>query len=115
MNMSNVCARLGELSGLDGAELQRVLPLADAARAVVESRCIVDSPDEGQTQRLELLCAAYALKLYETCHGDITRFQAGDVAFTASSVGGGALWSELCAANADLIAPEGFIFGAVQS
>lgn len=116
MNIANVFARFAELSGYEDGELNRFRPLAETACRYVGSRCLIADPDAEQTARLELLAAAYALRLSETCNADgVTSFKAGDVSLTTSSADGAdrseRLWRGLCAANPDLIAPEGFLFG----
>lgn len=117
MNIANVRSRFAVLAGIEEAELSRYETLIGDACDYVQSRCKVDDPDSGQTKRLEMLAAAYALKLYGACTEDgLSQFVAGDVRLTLSAGKDGIgekRWRELAAENADLIDFGGFIFGRV--
>lgn len=114
MNIANVTARFAAFSGVDGDELLELSPLIDSAVSYIEQHSKTENPTESQTQRLELLSAAYAYKLYDMRSGaDITSFTAGDVKITSpkGSNGGEKLWREMLRANSDLVSGDEFIFG----
>lgn len=117
MNIENVTNRFATLTGIDSEELSKWGTLIEDACEYVLSRCTVESPDSAQTRRLELLSAAYALKLYGMCgNEDLTQFVAGDVRLTLSAdrrEQADRLWDELVSRNADLIGEGGFLFGRV--
>ncbi len=117
MNIANVTARFAVLAGVEEAELSRFETIIADACDYVQSRCRVDDPDSGQIRRLEMLAAAYALKLYGTCAEDgLSQFVAGDVRLTLSAGKDGIgekHWRELAEDNADLIDTGGFLFGRV--
>lgn len=117
MNIANVCDRFSVLAGLETEETARLLPFAEDACAYVQERCVVSEPDEAQTRRLELLAAAYALRLYSLRGGQLKQFAAGDVRLTAAT--GPAenacrLWRELVSDSTDLIKSDDFLFGRVM-
>lgn len=117
MNVANVCDRFAVLADVDSEELQRRRVLIEDACDYVLSRCIKEAPCESDMRRLELLSAAYALKLYAMC-GDnqLREFVAGDVRLASSADGrqqAESLWRELVQSNSDLINAEGFLFGRV--
>lgn len=118
MNIENVCRRFAVLAGLDSEALPQWTTLAEDACAFVRGRCVVSEPDSCQTRRLEMLAAAYMLRLYSLC-GDsqLCQFVAGDVRLTSSAdtaQKAERLWRELADANADLVRSGGFIFGRVM-
>lgn len=117
MNIANVGARFALLADVDSTESERWSPLVEIACDYVLRHCAVEQPDLDQTKRLEMLAAAYALKLYcLSADEGVTQFAAGDVRVTSSagrlqkSI---RLWNELAEANTDLIQAEGFLFGRV--
>lgn len=121
MNIANVMARFAVLADLDSADAEKYQVFAENACDHVMSLCKIEEPDSAQTARLEMIAAAYLLKLYGMCDAPkLTSFAAGDVKLT-SSVGGrsdsASLWEELCAANTDLIksVESGFLFGRVMT
>ncbi len=115
MNIANVTAKFAAFSGVDGDELFRQSALIDSAVNYIERRAKTENPTSEQTDRLELLSAAYAYKLYDFCNdADITSFTAGDVSISSPGGGKGGgekLWQEMLRANADLISGDEFIFG----
>lgn len=117
MNIARVYDRFAVLAELNSAELPRWRPLVEDACGWVRAHCRVSEPDDGQEKRLELLAAAYALKLYSACGGSqLSQFVAGDVRLTSSAdlaQRAESLWRELTRSNADLIDAGGFIFGRV--
>lgn len=116
MNVANVCDRFSVLAGLEAEETEQLLPFAEDACVYVQERCKVSEPDEAQTRRLELLAAAYALRLYSLRGGQLQQFVAGDVRLTAANgwaENAGRLWRELAADSADLIKNDDFLFGRV--
>lgn len=118
MNITNVMDRFAVLADIDSAELLRWRSLAEDACRYVQAHCKVKNPDSSQTARLEMLSAAYALKLYSMC-GDnqLTQFVAGDVRLTSSAdrqQRAEQLWRELAENSADLIHTGGFLFGRVM-
>lgn len=116
MNIANVCDRFSVLAGLETEEAAHLLPLAEDACAYVQERCRVSEPDEAQMRRLELLAAAYALRLYSLRGGQLQQFTAGDVRLTAAAgwtENAGRLWRELAADSTDLIKNDDFLFGRV--
>lgn len=119
MNIANVMARFAVLADLDSVDAEKYRVLAEDACDHVMSLCKVTEPDSAQSARLEMLAAAYLLKLYGMCDAPkLTSFAAGDVKFTSSAGGhshGALLWEELCAASTDLINPTGFLFGRVMT
>ena len=119
MNIANVMSRFASLANIDSSQAQQWRALAEDACQYIASRCVVKQPDSAQTARLEMLAAAYTLKLYGMCGDDeLTGFTAGDVRLTSSAdrrERSESLWRELAANNADLIGAEGFIFGRVIS
>lgn len=118
MSIENVCRRFAVLAGLDGEELPQWTTLAEDACAFVQARCVAPAPDSEQTARLEMLAAAYMLRLYSLCGGNrLSQFVAGDVRLTSSAdtaQRAEQLWRELAAANADLVKTDGYIFGRVM-
>ena len=102
---------------MSAGEARQRQALCDTACAYVESLCRVSSPDSAQTARLEMLAAAYALRLCGMCDAQgITSFTAGDVKIDSSADRrnrGEDLWNELCAASGDLIDNTDFLFGRV--
>ena len=101
-------------SGADGDELFELSPLIDSAVSYIERHAKTESPTEEQTERLELLSAAYAYKLYELRNAaGVTSFTAGDVKLTSPKGGNGGekLWLEMLRANSDLVSGDDFIFG----
>ncbi len=118
MDISNVMNRFAVLAGIDSSELPKWRSLVEDACAYVQSRCKAENPDSEQTARLEMLGAAYALRLFSLCGDQITQFIAGDVHVTSSAdrrQRAEQLWRELAANSADLIHTDGFIFGRVIS
>lgn len=118
MNIANVFSRFSELGSTGDEAFDRFRPLVQAACDYIDAHIAVQNPDAAQTERLELLAAAYALRLSDLCNADgVTSFQAGDVSIKTSSAGGTGqgerLWNALAAASADLLAPEGFLFGRI--
>lgn len=117
MNIANVGARFALLADVDSAELERWSPLVEIACDYVLRHCAVEEPDSEQTGRLEMLAAAYALRLYcLSADEGVTQFTAGDVRVTSSAgrlQNSEQLWRELAEANTDLIHAEGFLFGRV--
>lgn len=117
MNIANVTARFAVLAGIEETELGHWQTLLEDACAYVQSRCKVENPGSDETRRLEMLAAAYALKLYGACAEDgLSQFVAGDVRLTLSAGKDGVgekHWRELAADNADLIDTGGFLFGRV--
>ncbi len=118
MNIANVCDRFAVLAGSDSETMLQWSPLAEDACAFVQARCIVSAPDSEQTRRLEMLAAAYMLRLYSLCGGSqLSQFVAGDVRLTSSAdtaQRAAQLWQELAADNTDLVKSDGFIFGRVM-
>lgn len=114
MNIANVTAKFAVFSGVNSDELFDLGPLIDSAVSYIERHAKTDNPTDGQTERLELLSAAYAYKLYDMRNGaDITSFTAGDVKITSPKGGNGGekLWLEMLRANSDLVSGDEFIFG----
>ena len=117
MNIANVTDRFAVLAELESSEVSRWSSVVEVACRYVQSLCVTDDPDSGQTARLETLAAVYAFALYEMCgNSRLTQFVAGDVRLTSSAdrqARAKKLWEELAAQNADLIGTEGFLFGRV--
>ena len=119
MNIANVTNRFAVLADIDSSGISRWATLVEDACRFVQSLCRVENPNSEQTERLEMLSAAYALRLYMMC-GDsgLTHFVAGDVKLTSSAdrrKNAMRLWQELAQQNADLIRGGGFVFGRVIS
>ena len=86
MNIANVTARFAVLAEIDSADTARFSPLIEEACRYVQSMCVIGQPDSGQTARLEMLSAVYALRLYGLLGEDqLTQFVAGDVRLTSSA------------------------------
>lgn len=117
MNIENVTNRFMTLTGIDSDEMSKWGTLIEDACEYIQSRCTVENPDSAQTRRLEMLSAAYAVRLYGMCgNDDLTQFVAGDVRLTLSAdrrEQADRLWDELVSQNADLIGTGGFLFGRV--
>ena len=117
MNIARVTDRFAVLAELNSSELVRWRPLIEDACRWVEAHCTVQTPDSEQTKRLELLSAAYALRLFSMSGGrQLSQFVAGDVRLTSSADNAGGawqLWKEMAKSNADLIRGDDFIFGRV--
>ncbi len=115
MNIANVTARFSAFSGLTGDELSAQSAILECAADYITAHSVTDAPTAEQTQRLEILCAAYAYRLYDLCNGaDITSFTAGDVKISSPGGGKGSgekLWLELKRADGDLLRGDEFIFG----
>lgn len=115
MNIANITARFAALTGVSGDELFNLSDLIDTAVSYINAHSKVENPDEEQTKRLEMLCAAYAFWLYDMCNdAGVTSFTAGDVKLTSSAGGksrGQSLWLELQRSGSDLLRGDSFIFG----
>ena len=118
MNIARVTDRFAVLAELNSSELVRWRPLIEDVCRWVEAHCTVQTPDSEQTKRLELLSAAYALRLFSMSGGrQLSQFVAGDVRLTSpadAAKKAEQLWRELAAGNTDLIQTGGFIFGRVM-
>lgn len=89
----------------------------DACR-YIERRKTDRELSQDDVQRLELLAAAYAFRLFSLRRNseDFKSFSAGDVRITSSADSGEnaeKLWNALCAENSDLLRGDGFLFGRV--
>ena len=116
MNVTNITSRFALLTGLDKAELYKWRVLIDDACAYIKSHTKKTELDESETNRLEMLCAVYAFRLYSMCNDEnITSFTAGDVHIASPNVGNKAesLWKEYSQKSQDLIDTKDFIFGRV--
>lgn len=117
MNIANVTSRFALLSGLDNSEIYKWKTLIDDACDYVKSITIKENLDESETGKLEMLCAAYALKLYSLCNDEnITSFTAGDVQIASPKSGeskGERLWKEYSEKYSELIDTKSFLFGRV--
>lgn len=104
------------LTGLKDNEISRIQPLIEDACGYIQSRLICKA-DKTNSDRIEMLAAVYALKLYSLCNEEgITSFTAGDVKITspAGDAGRGEkLWREYSRRCSDLIGNESFLFGRV--
>lgn len=118
MNIANVTSRFALLSGLDNDEIYKWKTLIDDACDYVGSIVVKKNPDESETRKIEMLCAAYAFKLYSLCNDEnITSFTAGDVQITSpesSESKGERLWKEYCQKFGELIDTKNFLFGRVM-
>lgn len=117
MNIANVTSRFALLSGLENSEIYKWKTLIEDACDYVKSITVKENPDESESRRLEMLCAAYALKLYSLCNDkNITSFTAGDVQITSpdrKETRGERLWKEYSEKYCELIDTKSFLFGRV--
>lgn len=121
MNVANVTSRFALLAGLEDDEIYRWKMLVDDACGYIESIVIKDDCGADDKKRLEMLCAAYAFRLYSLCgsEGKTDSFTAGDVHITSSAADGAEraekLWREYAEKSDDLIDlnRSEFLFGRV--
>lgn len=117
LNIANVTSRFALISGLDGDEVYRHKDLIGEACEYVGSIVVKKELEKSDEKRLEMLSAAYALRLYCLCNNDnITSFVAGDVHITSPDGGGKAekLWQEYYKMCEDLVGSRDFLFGRVS-
>lgn len=117
MNTGSIIEKFELLSGADSAEAVKWRSVIDDACAYVYSRITKNELSAGDECRLELLCAAYAYRLYAMSAGrGFSSFKAGDVTVTSSAdeaQRAERLWLDQLAKCSDLIKREGFLFGRV--
>ena len=117
MNIANVTSRFALLAGLDNKEIYKWKTLIDDACKYVASIVTKEELTEDEAEKIEMLSACYALKLYSLCNDEnITSFTAGDVHITSpdnSESKGDRLWREYLRICKNLIDTDGFLFGRV--
>lgn len=117
MNIANVTSRFALISGLSDDEVYKHRALIDEACEYVSSLVVKSEFDKSDEKRLEMLSAAYALRLYCLCNNDnITSFVAGDVHITSPDGGDKAerLWQEYYRLCEDIVESRDFLFGRVS-
>lgn len=119
MNIANVTARFLVLSGLELSELEKWRFLIDDACRFIGKRLVKKSFSAQESERIDMLCAVHALRLFSICSDSIPEsFVAGDVHITSSASAqkrAEELWRLYAKQSEDIIGADSFYLGAVRS